>query len=295
VNGGLTVFQIAEDGSLEQGNMVSTRGRSPSYVDVSPLSGAVAVTNFRHDTQLSRGSLVAFQPAEDGSLPEEPLNRFEHPGKGGTDSDRQQASHPHSAVYSPEGGFLAVGDLGVDKIIVYREDADGALENFAEVTGPPGQQPRHVAWHPRGNYIYCMNEGYDTVTTLEFHPDAEAREDRLRILQQADYEHDRGAGADLKMHPSGEYLYGTVRNFDVLVTYRIDPETKLLERLASIPSGDENSRSIAISPDGRWLLAAHTGKGEKLVVFRIGEDGLPEPTGHEVPLPGTGCVIFGAR
>jgi 6-phosphogluconolactonase len=292
VNGGLTCFRITEQGALEQGHVVSTRGRSPAFIDISPLSGAVAVVNFRHDTQLSRGSLIAFMPGPEGNLPEEPLNRFEHPGKGGTDSDRQLASHPHSAVYSPGGGYLAVGDLGIDKILVYREEPSGRLEKFAEVTGPAGQQPRHVVWHPEGRYLYCMNEGYDTVTALEFNPEAETEEDRLKILQQADYGWDRGAGADLKMHPTGKYIYGTVRNFDRLITYAVDPETGLLERIGDVPSGDVNCRSIALSPDGGWLLAAHTGQGDKLVVFRIGQDGLPEPTGREITLPGTSCVLF---
>jgi len=292
-NGGVAAFAIAEDGGLTFLNERSTRGKTPCYVAAAQIDGTthVAVANFRHDTRPSRGSVATFLVADDGSL-RDLHQRFEHPGKGGTDSERQQASHPHSVVYSPDGQFLAVGDLGIDKVLVYAvvPDPQGGfqLEFAAEAHADPGQQPRHVAWHPSGEYLYCMNEGRRTVSALHF----DSEEKKLGFIQHADRGRaGSGSGADLKIHPSGAFVYASVRGSNNLVVFAVDPESKTLELAGDVPTGGGNCRSFAISPDGKFLLAANQAS-RNVTVFRIGEDGIPKPTGRSIEVLRPSCIIF---
>jgi 6-phosphogluconolactonase (cycloisomerase 2 family) len=44
-------------------------------------------------------------------------------GEPGPDGKRQTSSHPHDAVFDPNGRFVAVPDLGFDRIFVFRLDA----------------------------------------------------------------------------------------------------------------------------------------------------------------------------
>jgi hypothetical protein len=45
-------------------------------------------------------------------------------GEPGPDGKRQASSHPHDAVFDPSGRFLAVPDLGFDRIFVFRLDGE---------------------------------------------------------------------------------------------------------------------------------------------------------------------------
>ncbi|MGF1451161.1 MAG: lactonase family protein [Opitutales bacterium] len=284
-NGGLASFRILEDGSLERVDDIATQGKTPCYVDANRF-GVAAVANFRFDTGPSRGSVFGVRFGETGEFKEATAQRFEHPGQGGGGGPRQEASHPHSAVFSPDGLYLAVGDLGVDKVVIYGPNpASGGLEQIAEARGEDNQQPRHVGWHPNGEWLYVMNEVANTVSALRFNADAR----QLEFFQHI--ERPGGAGADLKVHPGGRFVYGSVRGSNALVCYAVDAESGELAQLGVVATGGGNCRSFAISPDGRHLITANQG-ASNLTVFAIGDDGMPQPTGQVVEATRPGCVIF---
>ena len=67
------------------------------------------------------GSLASFRVLPDGSL-SDMVSHFHFNGHG-TNPVRQQSSHIHSAITSPDNRFVLVNDLGLDRIHVYRLDA----------------------------------------------------------------------------------------------------------------------------------------------------------------------------
>jgi 6-phosphogluconolactonase (cycloisomerase 2 family) len=70
-------------------------------------------------------------------------------GEPGPDGKRQTSSHPHEAVFDPSGRFIAVPDLGFDRIFVFRLDAaSGKLtpNDPPFVATRAGAGPRHIAF-----------------------------------------------------------------------------------------------------------------------------------------------------
>lgn len=81
----------------------------------------------------------------------------------GPDSDRQEASHPHSTV--GVGDTVAVLDLGTDEIRVHGLSDEGlSTEPVAVVALPPGTGPRHAA--RQGEDLFVAGELDLTVTSL---------------------------------------------------------------------------------------------------------------------------------
>ena len=220
-DGAVASFHIGDDHSLEFVSHVPALGKTTIYVAPDPTARALFAVNFRYDSYTSRGSVVAFAVREAGGIGAK-LQRFEHPGKGGSSSNRQLASHPHSIVVSPDGRHAAVADLGIDKVVVYHIQKDGkGLAKASEISARPGQQPRHLAWHPEGRFLYCMNEAAPTVSVARFDPETGQGE----FIQHIERIQSKGGGgADIAIDSNGRYLFGSNRGEDTLAAFRNDRE-----------------------------------------------------------------------
>jgi 6-phosphogluconolactonase len=76
----------------------------------------------------------------------------------------------------------------------------------------------------------------------------------------------RNTTAEVKVHPSGKFVWVSNRGHDSLAGFAIDGTGKL-SPLGQTPT-EPTPRSFDITPDGRYLLAAGEGSG-KLAVFRV--------------------------
>ncbi|MGY5766189.1 lactonase family protein [Brachybacterium sp. DNPG3] len=63
--------------------------------------------------------------------------------RAGADDDA--APHPHQIVALDGTDLLAVPDLGLDRVLLYRQDARGELDLADQISFPPGSGPRHLA------------------------------------------------------------------------------------------------------------------------------------------------------
>ena len=98
--------------------------------------------------------------------------------------------------------------------------------------------------------------------------------------------------AELVMHPSGKFLYGSNRGHDSIVTYSIDPQTGRLTLVGHTPSGGKIPRGLGIDPTGQWLFAGNQ-NSDNLVEFHVDpKTGEPKPTGVSVELGAPVCFQF---
>src|SRR5439155_26219888 len=87
-----------------------------------------------------------------------------HHGSG-PQTARQEGPHAHAVLPDPSGRWLLSVDLGTDSVRVCALDgAAGTLTVRDEVALRPGSGPRHLAFHPRGDRAYVINELDPTVT-----------------------------------------------------------------------------------------------------------------------------------
>lgn len=75
----------------------------------------------------------------------------------------------HSADLSPDGKALYVADIGRNAIFTFSVDAkDGKLKLGEKHISPRSHDgPRHVWPHPRGKYVYCLQEHSSMVDVFE--------------------------------------------------------------------------------------------------------------------------------
>src|SRR5207237_2406306 len=93
--------------------------------------------------------------------------------------------------------------------------------------------------------------------------------------------------AEIEVHPSGRFLYGSNRGHDSIAVFAIDSGTGTLTPVEHVPTEGKTPRSFAIDPAGSYLLVANQ-DSDNLVVFRIdARTGrlAPSDKGSDVPSP----------
>ncbi len=119
---------------------------------------------------------------------------------------RQTAPHTHFVSPSPDGKYLFVTDLGLDRIFVY----DKALRPVSSVDLPQGHGPRHLAFHADGRHVFCVNELQSTVSLLIYEEGRLTMLDTVEALPR-DYAGESTAAAIRCM---GDTIYASNRGHD---------------------------------------------------------------------------------
>lgn len=270
-------------------NRVSTQGDGPTYVSVSPDGRTVLVANY------GGGSVSSFHVREDGSL-SEAVSHTQFAGSGPY-RGRQDKPHAHSAVTSPDGRFVLVNDLGLDRIFLFRLDA--ATSQLQAANPPfwqarPGTGPRHLAWSPDGKHVYCSNELDSTVEILEWseHPFSLRSVGHLSTLPAAFAPNTAFVG-EVVASADGRNVYAGNRVADdTIAVFDVDPGSGLLKQTQFAASGGQNCRHLALDASDRWMIATHQKSGDLTVLARHPTSGRLSLTGRSVTLPMPMCVIF---
>jgi 6-phosphogluconolactonase len=104
----------------------------------------------------------------------------------------------------------------------------------------------------------------------------------------------RGANtcADLHVHPSGQFLYGSNRGADGLCVFSIEQSSGRLTYVGDELTQGKTPRNFAIDPTGTFLIAANQ-DSDSLVSFRIeAQTGRLTPTGRVCDTPTPVCIHF---
>jgi len=128
-----------------------------------------------HTANYGGGSITSFQTNEDGSVTPA-ISVIQFKGSG-PDSERQQSSHVHSVMYSPDEQFLFATDLGTDKLYrfgvintPFAGQPSLQMSSMKEFKLPPGTGPRHFDFHPDGGkYLYVLGELSGEVIVFDYH------------------------------------------------------------------------------------------------------------------------------
>ncbi|HWJ47419.1 MAG TPA: lactonase family protein [Candidatus Udaeobacter sp.] len=287
-SGGVSAFSIDRaTGKLTFLNEVASRGADPCYIIVDDSGKYVLVANY------TGGNIATFPISADGKLGE--ASAFiQHTGHG-LNPKRQEAAHAHSIDLSPDERFAFVDDLGLDQLLVYKFDkSKGSLKPnnppFAKLDAGAG--PRHFALHPSGQFGYVVSELASTVTAFS----VQLKTGMLHRLQTVSTLPDDFKGenddAEIRIHPSGKFLYASNRGHDSITVFAIDPAKGALTVVEHAPTQGKTPRSFEIDPTGTLLLAENQ-NSDSIVLFRIDEKtGKLTPTGKTLEVGQPVCVKF---
>ena len=272
-------------GALTKLNEQSAGGGGSCHLVVDAAGKNVLVANYG-------GSVAVLPIGPDGKLAPA-SDSIRHTGRV-FDPQRQGGPHPHSINLDKGNRFAIVPDLGLDRVFVYKFDP---IHGKLTPNDPPATKlkdrsgPRHFAFHPDGKHAYVINEINCTVTAFDYDADRGTLTEIQTVPTMPIAVEARHSTAEVEIHPSGKFLYGSNRGHDSLAVYTIEPGTGRLKLVEYEPTRGMTPRHFAVDPTGSYVLAENM--SGTIVVFRVNpETGALNTTGRLIEVPQPCCVMF---
>jgi 6-phosphogluconolactonase len=286
-SGGVSGFTLdPANGSLKLINTKPSGGTGPCHLVVDKAGQTVLVANY------NSGSAATLSIAADGTLGG-PVSQVQHSGRSKV-RGRQDGPHAHSVNLDSANRFAVVADLGLDKLMVYRFTPSAhtiAANDPPAMPLEPGSGPRHFAFHPDGKRAYVINELESSLTSCDYDADRGVLTPRQTISTLPQDFKDNNSTAEVVVHPSGKFVYGSNRGMDTIAGFIID-SAGMLRINGHTPTGGRTPRNFNIDLTGQYLIAANQGSNN-LVVFRVDQQtGKLTPTGQQVEIAAPVCVKF---
>jgi 6-phosphogluconolactonase len=239
------------------------------------------------------GSVAVLPVAEDGRLGES-SDFVQHEGSS-VNPSRQKGPHAHCVTMAPDNKFAFVCDLGLDKILSYRFDAEhGKLtpNEPAFAATKPGAGPRHMSFRPDGKFAYVINELNSTVTTYSYDAEKGVLTEMQTVSSLPEYYDGPNSGAEIEVHPSGKYVYVSNRGHESVVLFEIDRDDGTLKYVEEQSTGGKTPRHFGIQPSGDHLAIANQNTGTVLLCRIDGGNGRLKPSGVFAEVPSPSCIVF---
>jgi 6-phosphogluconolactonase len=288
-SGAVHAFTLdAKSGELKRIGSAESRGAGPCHLVVDATGKNVLVANY------GGGSLAMLPLRPDGNF-SGGSTAVQYVGKG-ANAQRQEAPHAHSVNLDPNNKIAVVADLGLDQLHIYKFDPDNLSLKASESTFKlaDGAGPRHFAFHPTKPFAYVINELNCTINAL--HYTTEGKFESVQTITTLPHEFRQGySTAEVQVHPSGKFVYGSNRGHNSIAGFKVDQESGKLTAIGHQGEGIKTPRNFGIDPTGKWMIVGNQ-DGHSMVVFAINpESGELTPTGPTVEVGAPVCVKFVAK
>jgi 6-phosphogluconolactonase len=279
-------------------NNVSALSPGSCFISVDRSARSAFVANY------TGGSLTAFELNPDASLNADAalFDCSKQPtcDRPGPNKARQDAPHFHCATISPGTSHVIVCDLGCDAIHVFPSKPSNLTFGHVRVPARPGSGPRHVAFHPNGQWLYCIHEIDCTIDLYDWNPNSVTQPLTLRpgstISTLASPDHlsqtPSPTACELLISSDGRFAYANTRGENSLVVYRIDPASGLFTEQQRVSTGGAVTRLIAFDPSRRFLLCLNQGASTISVFTHDAATGRLSDTPRIFPAQTPMCVHF---
>jgi 6-phosphogluconolactonase len=283
------LYKINRDtGALTYLSKQPTRGSITCHFNFSPDGRYAAVANYSilpAGTPPDRGFAVYPVSAEGlGPVSGEAV----HTGTG-PNAERQERSHAHCSVWSPDGKYLFVADLGLDGVLTYAFN-NGAVSFTRKAEVQPGAGPRHLVFHPNGRFFYVVNELDSTVSSFSY----SAADGVLTLLLSESAlpagGHEGNSGSAIKITPDGKYLYSGNRGHNSIARFAIGDDG-IARLLGTTSTEGDWPRDFDIDKSGTVLAVGNQNSGD-IRLFRIGADGDLTLFGAPILSGGVSAIAF---
>lgn len=226
--GGVSVFPIAEDGSLKPRSQFIKHGEPsrvhknqksahPHYAGISPDN------RFAFVCDLGMDKIVTYE-----------IDHNEAQLKEVSQTSAIAGGGPRHMKFHPSGKFALVLNELTLSVSVFRYDADtGALEMVGTTEALTGAEKAlntfnsasEIRIHPNGKFVYTGNRGHDSISIFKF-DEASAQLQRTGVM------HMRGAWPrNFNLNESGEYLLAAGKDTNSVSIFEVDQQTGGLKYL----------------------------------------------------------------
>ena len=264
--GAVSAYAINQaNGVLSFLDIKPTNGQDTTHLSVQPSGQYLFAASY------TSGNFQVFRINGDSSIGDMTDN-FQSVGNGtGPNPDRQEGPHAHQILTDLDGNHVFGVDLGGDKVNVWNLDPGTGTLNENTVPLAPiasGSGPRHMAFHPDRQHAYVLSELASSITVFDYDPVRAAFIWKQTISTLPPDFNGTNTTAEIRIHPSGRFLYNTNRGHNSVTMFEIDPDTGELEVIGWESTRGEWPRGMNIDPSGTFLYAANQNT-DNIAVFRI--------------------------
>lgn len=273
--GTVSAFAVDQtNGDLKLLNTVRSGGAGPTYVSVHPAGRHLLVANY------FGGSVSVLPILDDGSLGDATDIKIDegkigptkatHAPPGSFAISGHDRTHAHMIQADASGRFVLHADLGLDKIYVWKfNDKTGKLtpNDPPAVELPPGDGPRHFHFHPKGRWLYSIQEEGSTIVLFDFDASSGRLVSRQTISTLPDGFVGSNFCSEILVSHDGKFVYAGNRLHDSIGIFSVGKDGKLTH------IGDEWThgnypRSFNFDPTGEFLYCCNQ-RSDNVAIFRV--------------------------
>jgi 6-phosphogluconolactonase (cycloisomerase 2 family) len=203
-------------------------------------------------------------------------------------------THAHMIEADPEGRYVLSVDLGLDQIQMWKFDVKTGVLTANDppfISLPPGDGPRHFAFHPRQPWMYSLQEEGSTITLFDYDREKGSLSPRQWISSLPPGYAGSNFCSEIMLSADGRFVYAGNRLHDSIAIFAVGKEGKLTFVADEWTRGNY-PRSFNFDPSGEFLFCCNQ-RADHVTTFRVDKaTGLLHFTGHYTPVGNPSIIVF---
>ncbi|MDH5161407.1 lactonase family protein [Heyndrickxia oleronia] len=283
--GGVAAYSISsETRELTLLNSQVTEGASPCHVGVDKENKYVVTANYH------KGTVELYKANKENGKVAPASSIVQHEGSG-PNKERQEKPHVHYSGFTPDEKYIAVIDLGIDKLITYANN-DGVLEEVSSLSVKRGSGPRHLEFHPNGKYAYLMTELSSEVITLSYDNETGSFKEFQYISTIPTDFTENNQGSAIHVTADGRFVYVSNRGHNSIAVFCVNQESGELTFIEHTSTEGDWPRDFVLDPSERFVVASNQDSGNLVLYKRNAATGKLELVQSDIAVPYPVCVKF---
>jgi 6-phosphogluconolactonase (cycloisomerase 2 family) len=252
------------------------------------VGGSVAVLPIKANGEVAAPSYVQELRGELGPV------KATHAPRGSFAISGHDKAHAHMIQPDPAGKFVVAANLGMDQILTWRfDEAAGRLipNEPPTVALPPGDGPRHFAFHPNGRWLYSLQEEGSTVVWFEYDAATGRLKERQTISTLPRGFAGTAFGSGIVVSGDGKFVYAANRLHDSIACLAVAGDGSLTFVDVEWTRGDY-PRVLCFDPTGNFLYSCNQ-RADAITTFRVDrKTGRLSFTGEYTPVGSASAMLF---
>ena len=279
--GGVSAFALNNsNGELQLLNTLTTEGSPPCHVSLDRDNRYLLSGNYH------KGLVEAYTlNKENGSINGEP-SIIEH--KAVTED---QKPHTHFAAFTPDEQFITVIDLGLDQLLTYKLLND-QLMKVSQLHLKPGSGPRHLVFHPNGQYAYLLTELSSEIIVVKYDEEKGTFTQVQSISTIPTHFTENNQCSAIHISSDGHFIYAGNRGHNSIAVFRVDQDTNTLVFVEYISSEGAWPRDFSLDPTETFVIGSNQESSNLVVYRRDSVTGKLTLLQADIEVPHPVCIKF---
>jgi 6-phosphogluconolactonase len=217
------------------------------------------------------------------------------PGSFAISAHEGPNGHPHQIEVDPSNQWVLGTDTGQDRIYVWKLTLGGTPPltpaAIPFVNTPPGDGPRHFAFHPTGIWMYSIQEEASTIMFWHFDPATGALSPQQIIPSVPPGFTGTDFASEIRVSADGDFVYGANRLNDTISAFKVGQDGTLTQVNHASTLGDY-PRVFAIDPSARFMAVANQ-FSDNVTTFSVNPgNGSLKFTGNYTPVGSPSGMVY---